>query len=187
MIYSRPNSRYVTITEFNIQSSCSSFISHHLTSLFNLSQHLKTVIHDLIQNKYKLSLNEPSHFVHVRDLGSNNSEFVMTHITLKKAGSAVMLSRLTGLADIGRCSYSRQINRVSRYRKVCLSYLKHIIFKHLRTYLLQILDMIITKHHDKPNETCHCVYSKDVFFEDVVHYLLYKNLWNIYLLLVSLF
>lgn len=46
--------------------------------------------------------------------------------------------------------------------QLCFSYLKHIISRYLRTYSQQILDMIIINHHDKPGETCHCVYSKDV-------------------------
>lgn len=81
-------------------------------------------------------------------------------------------------------NYSQQINSVNRWREVCLRYIKHIVFKHLRTYLQQILDVIIINHHDKPNETCHCVYSKDV--SEGVYYLLYENPWDIHFFLILL-
>lgn len=73
------------------------------------------------------------------------------------------------------CNYSQQINNIIWWREGCLNHLKHIVSKHLQTHLLQILDRIVINHRDKPDETYY-VYSKDFFFEDIIHYLPYKKL-----------
>lgn len=53
--------------------------------------------------------------------------------------------------------FSWQCNSVSRWGEVC--FLKHIIFKYTFAANTRYDNY---NNHDKPGETCHCVYSKDV-------------------------